>query len=151
MPVLSLDFDLHGRPIVELYVSVSSAERDECHVEGRAVPPALLVRALVDTGTGRSHVDLDRLAGLAIFPVSDDFIYTASGTGRQARDIYLVDLAIAGDQPGPISLDLPVFGSPIAKDLRVEMLLGRDVLSRCLLVYDGINLRFTLTYGTGRA
>jgi hypothetical protein len=57
-----------------------------------------------------------------------------------------VDLALAGDRPGVISVDLLVFGSPIAADLRVEMLVGRDVLGACVLTYDGINRRFTLAY-----
>jgi hypothetical protein len=74
MPVLSFGFDFHGRPILELYVSVCSAERQECHDEGRPIPPAVPVRALVDTGAGRSHLDLGSLARLAVSPVSDDFI-----------------------------------------------------------------------------
>ena len=146
MPVLSFDFDRHGRPIVELYVSVCSAEREECQDEGRGVPPAVPVRALVDTGAGRSHVDLGTLARLAVSPASEGFVYTASGDGPQARNVYLVDLALAGDKLGPIALDLQVFGSPIAEDLRVEMLLGRDVLEDCVLTYEGINRRFTLAY-----
>jgi hypothetical protein len=146
MPVLRFDFDHHGRPIVEMYVSVCSAEREECRDEGRPVPPLVAVRALVDTGAGRSHVDLGALARLAISPASESLIYTATGGGPVPRDVYLVDLALAGNHPGPIAGDIQVFGSPIAEDLRVEMLLGRDVLGVCMLTYDGINRRFTLAY-----
>jgi hypothetical protein len=146
MPVLSFNFDHHGRPVVELYVSVCSAEREACRDEGRDIPPAVLIHALIDTGAGRTHVDLGTLARLAISPASEGLIYTATGTGPQPRDVYLLDLALAGDKPGPIALDLQVFGSPIAHDLRIEMLLGRDVLGDCMLTYDGINRRFTLAY-----
>jgi hypothetical protein len=146
MPVLSLPFDIHGRPIVELYVSISSVERQERLEEGNPIPPAISVFAMVDTGAGRSHIDLQALGRLEIDPVSEGKVYSASGDGPRDRDIYVVDLAFAGDQPGPLSTDIQVFGTPLEADLRVGMLLGRDILQHCFLTHDGIGRRFTLGY-----
>jgi hypothetical protein len=51
-----------------------------------------------------------------------------------------------GDRPGPMAEDLPVIGSSKLSGLKVDMLLGRDVLDGCLLAYDGPNRRFSLAY-----
>ena len=144
MPVLNFDLSHDGRPIVELYVSVPSVEREACYEEGRTVPPAILIRALVDTGAGRSHIDLDVLERLAILRAAVGLVFTASGGPAEPRGIYLVDLALAGDEPGPLAIDLEVFGSPIAGGLQAEALLGRDILAKGALFYDGIGRRFTL-------
>jgi len=146
MPVLSFDLEHDGRPIVDLYVSVSRAELEVCREEGRPITPSIAVRALIDTGTGRSHVDLGVLTRLSIAPVATGIVYTVSGSGPEPRNVYVVDLALAGERPGPIASDLPIFGSAIADDLRVGMLLGRDILGACVLSYDGIDRRFTLAY-----
>ncbi len=144
MAILSFALTHDGRPIVDLYVSVSSIEREACLEEDRPVPPAIPIRALVDTGAGRSHVDLDVLARLDISRAKVGHVFTASGGESEPRGVYVVDLALAGDRPGPLAIDLEVFGSPIADGLRVEALLGRDILARGILIFDGIGRRLTL-------
>ena len=69
-----------------------------------------------------------------------------TGNNPEEMDLYAVDVAMAGDRPGSISEDLEVIGSSKMNGLGVGMLLGRDILSGCLLVYDGPNRRFTLAY-----
>ena len=59
---------------------------------------------------------------------------------------YPVDLVFLGDPPGLLARDLEVTGSDRLAGIQVDMLLGRDVLDRCLLVYDGAGRRFTLAY-----
>ena len=54
-----------------------------------------------------------------------------------------MDLSSAGDPPYEFARDLLVMSSDLS-GIRVGLLLGRDVLSRCLLVYDGSRGRFTL-------
>ncbi len=147
MPVSSIGFDLASRPIIEVYLSTCEWERELFLAQGRTFPPSLLIQALVDTGASRSLVDLAILERLGVAPASEDVVlFTASGGGAQTRKAYMVDVALAGDRHGPIANDLLVLGAPVADDLRVDMLLGRDVLAACILTYDGIDRRFTLAY-----
>jgi hypothetical protein len=55
-------------------------------------------------------------------------------------------VASAEDRPGMMAEDLRVTGSPKLASLGVDMILGRDILSRCLLVYEGYSKRFTLAF-----
>jgi len=145
MPILHLDLDYTDRPILDLSVSMSSFD---CVTQpDHAVFLPRTVRALVDTGAGRSHVALEVLQSLNIEEVGKLSVNTAS-TGDQPVRLgeYYVDLGMPGEQPGPFVFNLKVVGSDRLQGLRVEMLLGRDVLDRCLLIYDGTNRRFSIAY-----
>ena len=60
--------------------------------------------------------------------------------------LFLVDLLLIDDNPGLLAQNLTVIGSDKLSGLKVDMLLGRDVLNRCLFIYDGTNRRFSLAY-----
>ena len=64
-------------------------------------------------------------------PVGEVNLFTAStGDLAEVMDVYVVDLACAGDRPGPMAEDLRVIGSPKLSGLKVDMLLGRPCRSR---------------------
>ncbi len=117
MPVLNFELTHDGRPIVELYLVAGSIETAACLDEDRSPPQTGLIRALVDTGTGRSHVDLATLERLAIPRTGSGWVYTASGGPAESSGTDIVNLTFAGDRPGPLALDLEDFGSPIAETL----------------------------------
>ena len=148
MPILN--FEAHyttKRPIVTLYVAIGRDDAAAYREVGRSLPDPLNVRALVDTGADRSVVALSILKKLGLNPVGQTDLYTASTGGQpEVRDDYVVDLSFSGDKPGRLAEDLIVVGSDGLSGLSVEMLLGRDVLGNCLLVYDGPNRRFSLAY-----
>lgn len=147
MPVLSLEVDYTGRPIVDLYVTIGTTLAASFREAGRPVPGPLSIKALVDTGAIRSHVDLSLLDHLGLKATADIETYTAStGTTPERVGLYRIDLHLAGTQLGMIARDLEVVGSDKLAGLKVGMLLGRDILDRCLLVYDGPHRRFTLAY-----
>lgn len=145
MPILNFELDPSGQPIIELMVSISSTESVTPPVGAILLP--LVVNALVDTGASRSQVDLQKLSELNLVPTGEGDVYTAStGDSPESLDLFLVNLSFAGDQPGLLARNLSVFGSDRLTGLKVDMLLGKDVLDRCLLVYDGAGRRFTLAY-----
>ena len=147
MPVVSQLIDYTGKPVVTLYVTMGETDAEDRRGRGFIVPGPLKVLALVDTGAGRSQVDLTILEQLGLRPNGEEDVFTAStGKNSESRDIYVVNLAFAGDRPGALANDLPVIGTDSLAGLKVEMLLGRDVLDCCLLAYDGPNRRFSLAY-----
>jgi hypothetical protein len=147
MPILNLEFDLAGRPMIELYVAVGTTHAAERRANGDPVLGVLPVRALLDTGAKQSHVSLNIIRALGLEPVGVVDLFTAStGDLSQKMPLYVVDLACAGDRPGPFVINWPVVGSSKMSGLNVEMLLGRDILNACLLAYDGPNRRISLAY-----
>jgi hypothetical protein len=55
-----------------------------------------------------------------------------------------VDISLAGAITGLLATDLEVVAAEDLSGSGVEALLGRDILGRGLLVYDGLARRFTL-------
>jgi predicted aspartyl protease len=140
MPILSLQFDHAGRPMLELYVGVSAAEaefRPACHL----VP----VRALVDTGASKTNIVRWVFDRLGISPVSQVSVHTAStGLTAMLADVYAVEITLGGAITGLLATDLDVVAAEDLSGSGAEALLGRDILGRGLLVYDGLERRFTL-------
>ncbi len=147
MPVLDVEVDLYGRLLLEMYVAVSTSDVAVFRESGRSVAGPRKVVALIDTGAGQSQVDLSIIGDLEIFAIDETRVFTASTAEEpESRDVYSVDLALAGAKPGPLAINLRVVGSDSLAGLKVQMLLGRDVLDRCLLAYDGPNRRCSLAY-----
>ena len=146
MPVhqRSLEF-ASGRPIITLGVSMSRLDSPSDAPAGSTTPYPL--EALVDTGASQSQVDLVILQSLGLSQEGEDKVNTAStGNHPETMPLYLVDLSIVGDRSDPLIYDLKVFGSTKLAGLRVDMILGRDVLNQCFLVYDGPNRQYSLAY-----
>ena len=100
------------------------------------------------TGASQSQVDLEKLELLGLHAIGQVVkVYTAS-TGDEpiTLDVYLVDLALAGDRTGPLARDLPVLGSPYLSGLKVGMLIGRDLIGRWLMTINGLDREFWLAY-----
>jgi predicted aspartyl protease len=140
MPILSLQFDHAGRPTLELYVGVFAAE-----AEFRKSHPPVQVRALVDTGASRTNIVQSVFERLELLPVGHITVHTAStGLTPLLADTYAVDISLAGAITGLLATDLEVVAAEDLSGSGVEALLGRDILGRGLLVYDGLARRFTL-------
>lgn len=147
MPILSFEVEFLGRPTVRFYVAIGTTPAETFRKAGLPVPGPIAVKALVDTGALRSHVDLSILSSLGLEMAGEIEVFTAStGMVPEKMGSYIIDLYFAGDRPGCLAKDLEVIGSDKLAGLRVDMLLGRDILDRCLLVYDGLHHRFTLAY-----
>jgi hypothetical protein len=148
MIVLSFDLDASGRPVVELYASVSRPMATAMESAGEMPPRPVVIRALVDTGASRSLVQSSIPRSLELDPVGIDYLNTASTGGTPiACPVYSINLFFAGVPNGTLDSDLRVVEIEDLSGLGVDMLLGRDVLDRCLLVYTGPESRFTLVFG----
>jgi predicted aspartyl protease len=106
------------------------------------------MNALIDTGASCTCVDPAIIQALRLSPTGSTMVLTAS-TGAQAHVTEQYDVSIqiysAMDEP---PLEIPMI-AVIASDLRaqgIDALIGRDVLSHCLLVYNGDMELFTLAF-----
>jgi hypothetical protein len=133
-----------GGPIIPVEVGITSLLADLYVKEKRELPAPQSGFALIDTGASRTCVDDDVIRKLKINPIGEAKTTTAAGV-RQNR-LY------------PAHLNFPTakmhieFSSVIGVDLKMQKfnnqaiiaLLGRDVLSSMLFVYNGPAGMFTL-------
>jgi predicted aspartyl protease len=140
MPIVSFHLDHAGRPTVELYVGVSAAAA-EFGPSRLPIP----VRALIDTGASKTNIVRWVFDRLGLSPVGQTFIHTAStGLTPSLADVYAVEISLGGEKTGLLATDLDVVAAEDLSGSGVEALLGRDIPGRGLLVYDGLEGRFTL-------
>lgn len=76
-------------------------------------------------------------------------VHTAStGLSPLLADIYAVEITLDGATTGLLATDLGVVAANDLSGTGVDVLLGRDILGRGLLFYDGLERRFTLAIET---
>jgi hypothetical protein len=132
------------------FVGVSDARRQTLSAANEQVPTPQQVSALIDTGASDTCVDPAVLNALGLSPTGAATVNTpTTGTNPQIQDQYDVSLFIPGatatDLPLVITA-LPVISSELLAAMGFHALIGRDVLSRCLLAYNGTMRHFTIAY-----
>jgi predicted aspartyl protease len=104
------------------------------------------LRALVDTGASGTVIDPTAIQTLGLSPTGMVSIHTPSTGGTSVNCAqYDVMLAIYHPNHSLVMGTIPVIASHLASQ-GIHALIGRDVLSRCLLIYDGAISQFTLAF-----
>ena len=147
MKVITSFIDSKGRPVVTLYVSPSEPQIEARQAIGERSPPPVGIVAMVDTGASRSFVQRSVIEQLGVEPVGEDLVYTASsGPEPELLGVYAVQMFFPGMTGGVLDPDLRVIGSDGMVGLGVQALIGRDLLGRCLLFWNGPESQFTLAF-----
>jgi predicted aspartyl protease len=147
VPHFTLQFQANG-PQLQLYVGVSSPRQSALHAANQPVPLPKLIRGLIDTGASTTAIDPTIIQALGLQPTGSMAIVTPS-TGATPVQVNTYDvgivipLATAG-QTHVIGA-LQVFESSLTVQ-GIQALIGRDVLSNSLLVYDGRANIFSLAF-----
>lgn len=127
-PTLSVEIGLHPNLIQLL------------QQQGQQAPSPVAGLGLIDTGAGVTAVDVSILQSLQIQPVGVVRVGTAGGQTTQQRypaTVRFPELGFEGRFTSVIGADLTGQG--------IIALIGRDVLSRALLVYNGSIGHFILS------
>lgn len=145
MPHLTF-YDTQLGPTIQVLIGLNSLEEKRRHDAKEAIAPAVAVTALIDTGAAGSCLDTTIIKQLGITPTGDGSMLTPStGSTPSKCDQYTIGMAIMKNNI-PYSLPmLPVLETDIVGH-GIQMLIGRDVLRMCLLVYDGASGLFTLAF-----
>jgi hypothetical protein len=145
MPHFTLQVVQEG-PVISLLVGASAPRVTALQEAGLDVPQAVVLRCLIDTGASGTCVDGAAIAPLGLTPTGSTLISTPStgGTPHQCAtyDVGMMFVHPAGNR---------FFGTVavVATDFSaqpIDGLLGRDVLSSCLLVYDGAAKIFSIAF-----
>jgi hypothetical protein len=148
VPHFTLTFT-QGAPIISVVVMVSAAKRDALVMAQTPVPIPQSVRGLVDTGASHTCVDPTVLQALQLQPTGSVPMHTPSTGGVPvSADTYDVGLAIPGapDSPAFMRPNMQVSASDLVTGQGIHVLIGRDLLSRFIMTYNGVTGILMLAY-----
>lgn len=147
MPCLTVSCSAAG-PTLNALIGPSVPLQQALKAAGQTVPPPVSGVFLVDTGASHTVVDVSLVTALGLNPTGTVMVHTPSTQGN-AVPLYQYDLMlyVPGSVQGAGWLieALPVTASSFAGQA-IEGLIGRDILDRGLLVYNGTGGHLTLAY-----
>jgi predicted aspartyl protease len=134
--------------MVDAFVGVSSGRAAALQQAGQPVPAPQRIRALIDTGASGSCVDPMIVTALGIQPTGTVPVCTpTTGMTPVVCNQYDVSILI----PAPKGLPFQIATTAVTEHeffavQGFHALIGRDILSRCLFIYNGQISLFTLAY-----
>lgn len=140
MPLIRVPIGVDG-PVIDLGIWLARALAHALVAQGKAVPPAQTIRALIDTGADRTAIHPNALAMIGS-PPSGTTLVRRPGSTFSTRRVNLHDarLAFGG------AVISPTRGSwievepaaVVPADPSILALIGRDMLAHCQFIYDGL-------------
>lgn len=133
-------------PLLNVEVSIPNELANLFTKEKKVIPAPKAGLALIDTGATRTGVDKSVITQLGVQPVGITETLTAGGKVKQ--NLFPAHLRFPGEK---IDID---FSSVLGVDLTghqinkrpIIALLGRDVLSKFLFIYNGPGGFFSISY-----
>ena len=129
--------------VLQVEVSLPTALAAAMQNAGTPIPQPHVGIALIDTGASITSVDDGVLVGLGLSPTSTRLISTPSATNVE-QPVYPCILSFPGTPLPQIPFN-EVVGSQLA-GLGCSVLIGRDILRHCLLVYNGPEGFWTIAF-----
>ncbi len=115
---------------------------------GLPIPLPVIVRALIDTGASCTCVDSSVITRLGLAPSGTALMHTPSTAGAAVScnqfDV-AVGLIMDANEIHVPALIIPVIESSLACQ-GIQALLGRDILEKGILIYDGRHRSLTLAF-----
>ena len=147
MPCLTLSCTAAG-PTVSVAIAPSALLRDAMMAAGVQPPQPVIGTFLVDTGASHTVVDSKLIAQLGVNPTGAVMVHTPSTAGSAVLmpqyDLMLFVPGVAGS--GGWLLDGLQVTAAVFDGQPIDGLIGRDILDRGMLVYNGQANHFTLAY-----
>ena len=128
-------------PCLKVTIAVTSAAEEAFAREGQSIPSPIAILALIDTGATGTVIQQGLAQQLGLQPVGTTRIQTPTSSDVLC-DKYAVRLSFAD---GLMTLDTTVIEAPL-RGVPIQCLIGRDVLSRGILIYNGNIKQFTICF-----
>lgn len=148
MPSLTIPILADGA-LVTIIVSLSAPRQAALVDSGEQVPePVMGHRGLIDTGASATVLDSKLLQNLGLMPTGSVLVHTPStGSIPITMNEYDVALGIvmAKDKLLASEWTMPIIESDLSVQ-GIDALIGRDVLARGLMVYNGADGTATLAF-----
>lgn len=127
-------------PQLQVTVGVTEPAAAALKAAGGTVPPAITAQALIDTGASGSVITKQLAQQLGLQPVGTRLVNTASGVNVQTT-AYAVRLGLSPQ----VNFETTATEAEEIKAQGLDVLIGRDVLSRAVFVYIGYMNQFTIS------
>jgi len=129
-------------PALNIEISVSDNVALVLENEGKQIPQPQVSTAFIDTGASLTVVEESVLVGLGLIPVNTIPITTPGGNNY--RKVYACKMSFPGTLIPALS-PIQVVGCELG-GFGHTGLIGRDILSKFLLVYNGVEGHWTLAF-----
>ncbi len=147
MPNLTVAVAVDRPMVIDLLVAPSEARAEELRNGGLTVPLPIHVTALVDTGTKETMIVRKVAEKLGLQPPGVRDVYgMGSGETPMAGVVYRMRVIFAGIPAVDLAPAVPVIAIDDLSRFGVGMLLGRDLLRRCVPIYNGPEGRGTFAF-----
>ena len=136
-------------PLIKVLFTVSEARAAALGKLGQPTPKAPVASGLLDTGASCTCVDPSILQALGLKPTGETQLLTPStGNVPERADEYDCGVFIfAESTENPYAIrNLPVVETPLLQSQGFHALIGRDVLAKCVLIYNGSANTYTLAF-----
>lgn len=145
MPSITIPIGPHG-PIIEFMVGLSLPRSMALKEAGLDAPNPISLRGLIDTGASVTCIDPEALLPLSLVPTGTMPIVTPStGNTPHLCNQYDVGIMIYHPEKQIFVFNMPIIESRL-RSFGYDALVGRDVLEKCLLVYNGADATCTLSF-----
>jgi hypothetical protein len=137
-----------GGPIAQVVFGVSIPKQGALKAAGMVVPQPVTGNFLIDTGASGTCVDATLIAKLGLTPTGSINIHTPSTNGAShVCNQYDAMIFIPGAaNVGGFLIDaLPILEANLIPQ-GIDGLIGRDILDRCTLIYNGSLKVCTIAY-----
>jgi len=135
-------------PVIQVRIELPAALSESLRLAGQLIPNPVDGIALIDTGATITSIHAPILVTLGINPVGVATVGTAGGPQQQST--YPVRLSFPGTPlPGfelPQAIGCDLTGQVVLGQRPLVGLIGRDVLSQAVLVYNGSAGMFSLSF-----
>jgi len=147
VPSITLTVGAAG-PVLTAFVAPSLPRQQALTAAGLPLPAATSGTFLVDSGSSGTVVDKTLITPLGLTATGSVMCHTPS-TGPQAVPFLQYDVALIIPGPAPQTAWIIEAVAVVESDLSaqgIHGLIGRDLLSRAILVYNGPTNHFSLAY-----
>ena len=147
MPSITLANTAAG-PLLSVVLLPSAPRQAALKAAGVAVPPFTTGIFLVDSGASNTVVDAALISPLGLTATGATMCHTPS-TGKQALPFNQYDVMVIipgpANEPAWIIEALPIMECDLSVQ-GIQGLIGRDLLDRAILIYNGAAKTFSLAY-----
>ena len=135
-----------GGPLLDFRIGVSAPRAIVLKAQKKPIPPEVTLRGLIDTGASGTCIDPACLTLLGLSPTGQTKILTPStGTTHHLCNQFDISLTILHPDLSLVLRAVPVIESNLANQ-GFQALIGRDILAKCLFVYNGTEETFSLAF-----
>ncbi len=132
---------LQRGPVVQVSVSVGQVIAQQVLQKGGSLPAPVAGLALIDTGATTTCIDEEAAQALKL-PAIDVVTVASASHASSEQNVYPISIEVVGL---PIVVNAARAIGAALKSQGLLVLIGRDVLQSCVLVYNGPAGQFTLT------